>query len=146
MSTAVSDALLDQTRRPAAVAALTEVIDAEVADKSGLGGAAVKAGYAAARKLGGDFVPSATDRLLPQFAAALDPFWASKGDTGFAAHLQARSQEAADALLAVTDAKAEATSHASAKKVYNALRGKAKEQVVAALPRLGATVERLVKA
>ena len=79
MSTAVSDALLDQTRRPAAVVALTEVIDAEVADKSGIGGAAVKAGYAAARKLGGDFVPSATDRLLPQFAAALDPFWASKG-------------------------------------------------------------------
>ena len=49
MSTAVSDALLDQTRRPAAVAALTEVIDAEVADKSGIGGAAVKAGYAAVK-------------------------------------------------------------------------------------------------
>ena len=47
--------------------------------------------------------------------------------------------------FAVTDAKAEATSHASAKKVYKALRGKAKEQVVAALPRLGATVERLVR-
>ncbi|MDC5697369.1 hypothetical protein OO014_08885 [Intrasporangium calvum] len=145
MSTAVSDALLDETRRPAAVSALTQVIDAEVADKSGIGGAAVKAGYAAAKKLGGDFVPSATDRLLPQFAAALDPLWASKGDTPFAAHLQARSDEAADALLSVTDAKAEATSHTAAKKVYSAMRGKAKEQVVAALPRLGAAVEQLVQ-
>ncbi|MDV3222902.1 DUF6918 family protein [Intrasporangium sp.] len=145
MSSAVSDALLDQTRRPTAVAALTEVIDAEVAEKSGIGGAAVKAGYAAAKKLGGDFVPSATDRLLPQFAAALDPLWATKGDAPFATHLQARSGEAADALLAVTDAKAEGTSHTAAKKVYSALRGKAREQVVAALPRLGATVERLVQ-
>lgn len=145
MSTAVSDALLDETRRPQAVSALTQVIDAEVADKSGLGGAAVRAGYAAAKKLGGDFVPSATDRLLPQFAAALDPLWATKGDTSFAAHLESRSEQAADALLAVTDAKADATSHTAAKKVYGALRGKAKEQVVAALPRLGATVERLVQ-
>ncbi|GAA6524625.1 hypothetical protein [Intrasporangium sp. DVR] len=145
MSTAVSDALLDETRRPAAVSALTQVIDAEVADKSGIGGTAVKAGYAAAKKLGGDFVPSATDRLLPQFAAALDPLWASKGAAPFAAYLQARSEEAANALLAVTDAKAEATSHTAAKKVYGAMRSKAKEQVVAALPRLGATVERLVQ-
>jgi hypothetical protein len=141
----VSDALLADTRRPAAVVALTQVIDAEVADKSGLGGAAVKAGYAAAKKLGGDFVSSATDRLLPQFAAALDPLWASKGQEPFATHLQSRSEEAANALLAVTDAKAEATTHTAAKKVYGAMRGKAKEQVVAALPRLGTTVERLVQ-
>ena len=83
MSTAVSDALLEPTRRPVAVETLTDVIDAEVADKSGLGGAAVKAGYAAAKKLGGNFVTSATDRLLPQFASALDPFWATKGESSF---------------------------------------------------------------
>jgi hypothetical protein len=144
MSTAVSDALLDPTRRPVAVEALTDVIDAEVADKSGFGGVAVKTGYAAAKKLGGSFVPSATDRLLPQFATALDPFWATKGDTPFGAHLAAQPEAVADALLAVTDAKAASTTHAAAAKVYGTLRGKAKEHVVAALPRLGAAVERLV--
>ena len=144
MSTTVSDALLEPTRRPAAVAALTEVIDAEVADKSGFGGAAVKAGYAAAKKLGGDFVTSATDRLLPQFASALDPFWATKGDQSFGAHLASQPEAAADALLAVTDAKAANTSHGAAAKVYGSLRGKAKEHVVAALPRLGNAVERVV--
>ena len=36
MSTTVSDALLEPTRRPVAVETLTDVIDAEVADKSGL--------------------------------------------------------------------------------------------------------------
>ncbi|WP_200959016.1 hypothetical protein [Terrabacter sp. Root85] len=144
MSTTVSDALLEPTRRPVAVETLTDVIDAEVADKSGLGGAAVKAGYAAAKKLGGNFVTSATDRLLPQFASALDPFWATKGDAPFGAHLAAQPDAAADALLAVTDAKAANTSHGSAAKVYGSLRGKAKGHVVAALPRLGAAVERLV--
>jgi len=145
VSTPVSDALLEPTRRPAAVAALTQVIDAEVADKSGFGGAAVKAGYAAAKKLGGDFVMTATDRLLPQFASALDPFWATKGTEPFGAHLASQPEAAADALLAVTDAKAAHTSHGAAAKVYGSLRGKAKEHVVAALPRLGAAVERLVR-
>ena len=145
MTTAVSDALLEPTRRPVAVATLSDVIDAEVADKSGLGGTAVKAGYAAAKRLGGGFVQHATDRLLPQFATALDPFWASKGDQPFGAHLAAQQDAVADALLAVTDAKAANTSHAAAAKVYGSLRGKAKEHVVAALPLLGAAVERLVR-
>ena len=144
MSTAVSDALLEPARRPVAVATLTDVIDAEVADKSGFGGAAVKTGYAAAKKLGGNFVSSATDRLLPQFASALDPFWATKGTAPFGAHLAGQSDAVADALLSVTDTKAANTSHAAAAKVYGTLRGKAKEHVVAALPRLGAAVERLV--
>jgi hypothetical protein len=144
VSTTVSEALLEPTRRPVAVAALTEVIDAEVAGTAGFGGAAVKAGYAAARKFGGDFVTRATDRLLPQFASALDPFWATKGDQPFGAHLASQPDAAADALLAVTDAKAAGTSHAAAAKVYRSLRGKAKNHVVAALPRLGGAVERVV--
>ena len=144
MSTAVSDALLEPARRPVAVATLTDVIDAEVADKSGFGGAAVKAGYAAAKKLGGNLVTNATDRMLPQFASALDPFWATKGEQPFGAHLAAQPDAAADALLAVTDAKAATTRHTSAAKVYGSLRSKAKTHVVAALPRLGAAVERLV--
>ena len=145
MSTTVSEALLEPSRRPVAVTALTDVVDAEVADKSGIGGVAVKAGYATVKKLGGGFVQRATDRLLPQFATALDPFWATKGDRPFGDHLASQPDAVADALLAVTDARAASTSHASAAKVYGSLRGKAKEHVMAALPRLGAAVERLVR-
>lgn len=144
MSPTMSDALLDPARRPAAVTSLTEVIDAEVAAKSGFGGAAIKAGYAAVRKLGGGFVAKATDRLLPQFAGALDPFWESRNGQPFGDHLASRPDAAADALLSVTDAKAERTSNAAAKKVYGTLRGKAKENVIAALPRVGAAIEKLV--
>ena len=92
----------------------------------GLGGAAVKAAYSAVKKLGGNLVTNATDRLLPQFARALDPFWATKGEQSFGAHLAAQPDAAADALLAVTDAKAATTKHTSAAKLYGSLRGKAK--------------------
>ena len=49
----MSDSLtpLLETDRPAVVADLVEVIDAEVADQKGLSGAAVKTAYAAAQKL-----------------------------------------------------------------------------------------------
>ena len=144
MSTTVSEALLEPTRRPVAVAALTEVIDAEVAGKSGFGGAAVKAGYAAAKKLGGDFVTSATDRLLPQFASALDPFWATKGDQPFGAHLASQPTPPPTRCSPSPTPKAAGTSHGAAAKVYGSLRGKAKDHVVAALPRLGTAVERVV--
>ena len=144
MSIIVSEVFLEPICRLVVVAVFTEVIDAEVVDKFGFGGAVVKAGYAAAKKLGGDFVTSATDRLLPQFASALDPFWATKGDQPFGTHLASQPDAAADALLAVTDAKAAGTSHGAAAKVYGSLRGKAKDHVVAALPRLGSAVERVV--
>ena len=41
------------------------------------------------------------------------------------------------------NAKAERTSHPAAARVYGALRAKAKEHVIAALPRLGAALEEL---
>ena len=59
-------------------------------------------------------------------------------------YLASRGEEAAAALLAVTDAKARSTSNAVAAKAYQSLRGKAQEHVQAALPRLGAAVEALV--
>lgn len=143
MSTPVSDALLATDRRPVAVAALTGVIEQEAASKRGFSGAAVKAALAVVNRMG-NFVERATDRLLPDFAKALDPFWISRGDVPFGDYLASRGEEAAAALLAVTDAKAGSTTNAAAAKAYQSLRGKAKEHVEAALPRLGAAVESLM--
>lgn len=141
--TTLSDALLDPARRPAAVTALVAVVDAEVAAKSGFGGAAVKTAYAGVKRIGGGFVDRAVDRLLPRFATALEPFWQSREGRPFGAHLASQSDAASDALLAVTDDMAARTSNATAKKAYGALRGKAKGNVEAALPRLGTAIENL---
>ncbi|NLG19876.1 MAG: hypothetical protein GX555_00390 [Actinomycetales bacterium] len=137
----LSQTLLDPARRPAVVETLVGVVDAEVAAKSGLGGKIIKTGYAAVTKVADGFTAKAVNRLLPGFAQALDPFWADRGDSSFADTLVARQGEAAEALLAVTDGQVAGTSNKVVTKVYGSLRGKAKENVVAALPRVGAAIE-----
>lgn len=137
------EALLNPDRRPQVVADLVSVIDAEVKDKKGIGGIAVKGGYAAVRKISPTIAASATDRMLPDFASALQPFWADFSGTGdFGDYLAGRSGEVSDALLAVTDARAAATDREPLKRAYNGLRGKAKSHVEQALPRLGRVVQR----
>ncbi|WP_265443658.1 DUF6918 family protein [Flexivirga meconopsidis] len=138
----LSESLLAADTRPAVVADLVGVIDAEVKGKKGLGGVAIKGGYAAIRKVSPTIATTATDRMLPDFAAALQPFWADFGGAGdFGSYLSGRGDEVADALLQVTDRRAAATDREPLKRAYNGLRGKAKDNVKAALPRLGAVVQ-----
>ncbi|WP_145225122.1 DUF6918 family protein [Rudaeicoccus suwonensis] len=139
----LSETVLDPARRPHLVADLVGVVDAEVKDKKGLGGMAIKGAYAAVRKVSPTIAETATDRMLPDFAVALDPFWVDFGGAGdFGAYLAGRGDEVADALLAVTDRRAAATDRAPLQKAYGSVRGKAHENVKAALPRLGATFQR----
>ena len=82
--------------------------------------------------------------MLDDFLAALAPLWASRpAGTGFGAHLAANADQAAEALLAVTDAQT-ADAKVALTKAYNALRGKAKGYVTAALPRVGDAIEKNV--
>lgn len=139
--TVLSDLLLDAERRPAVVAALSEVVEAEVKEKKGLSGTAVKAAYATARKASPTIVPRAIDKLLPDYAAALEPYWAEFAGSGdFGTFLAARSGEVSAALLAVTDKRVEGSSREMVKKAYRSIRGKAQDHVAAALPRLGSTI------
>ncbi|KNX38129.1 DUF6918 family protein [Luteipulveratus halotolerans] len=135
--------LLQEQVRPAVVADLAATIDAEVSDKKGLSGTAVKAAYATAKKVSPTIASSATNRMLPEFASALEPFWADFGGNGdFGAYLAGRGDEAADALLSVTDKRAESTDRDVLRKAYGSLRGKAHDNVKAALPRIGAAVQK----
>jgi hypothetical protein len=138
--------LLDADRRPAVVADLQTFIDQEVASKSGLSGGVIKTGYAAVKKVKPGIIGHAIDGLLEDFVDALEPYWAAyhaQGAVGgFGAYLAGRPQEVSQALLAVTDRRAERSSRGSVTSVYNRLRPKGQDNVVDALPRLGALVER----
>lgn len=144
MVAALKEALLGDARLQVVVADVQGLIDAEVADKKGASGIAVKAGYGAVKKVGPSIVPDAIEGLLPGFVAKLEPYWADFGSTGgssFAEYLTAREDEVADALLGVTDERIEASSKSAIKKVYATMRPSAKKNVIEALPRLGALVE-----
>lgn len=142
MTTRVSDVLLDPSRRPHAVRVLSEVVDEEVARKRGISGTAVRAAYAAVRRIDRGVVPRAVDEMLPDFARVLDDYWSEEGD--LPARLASRAEEVAEALLAVTDAQADHSHHAALAVVYHALRSHAAQHVRAALPRLGRAVSSLV--
>lgn len=144
MARTLEQILLDPTRRPAVVADLEGLVDEEVAGKSGVSGAVVKTGYAAAKKLRPTLVPNTVDRLLGEFTGALEPFYAEHaagGGDDFGAYLAARP-EAADALLRVTDSRAERASSAPLKSAYGKLRPLGQRNVVDALPQLGRLIDR----
>jgi hypothetical protein len=137
----LKDTLLDPSKRPAVVSDLNELVGQEASEK----GMIIKAAFATVSKAKPGFVPSAVDKMLPQFSDALEPFYADykiRGGAGFGAYLASRPTEASEALLSVTDDRAEYSSSEIVKKTYNSLRPKALKNVEEALPRLGTLIEK----
>ncbi|MBB4687205.1 DUF6918 family protein [Amycolatopsis jiangsuensis] len=145
MADTLKEILLDSSRRPTVVTDLEGLVDAEVSDKGGVSGAVVKTGFAAVKKIKPGIIPAAVDSLLDDFAVALEPFYGdyrTKGGDDFGAYLTGRSDEAADALLSVTDSRADKSSRDSIKKVYSKMRPNGKKNVEEALPRLGQLIDK----
>ncbi len=140
------DVLEDDARKGAVVADCLQLISAEVGDKKGMGGMAIKAGYKTVNGIKPGFIEGVVHVLLPEFAAAVDPIveeGQAKG-VSVADQLNAEKSRVADALLAVTDRKAETAKTKIAKSTYQRLRGTAKKHVEAAVPRLAALVAKHV--
>ncbi|AKU96335.1 hypothetical protein AKJ09_02999 [Labilithrix luteola] len=138
------EALTDESKKPQIVKECCELIDAEVDDKGGISGLAIKAGYKAVKGIKPGFVEHAVEDMLPEFAKALDPIYAeaksqNKGVSDFFA---SHSSRVADALLSITDAKAARAKSGVAKGAYDKLRSSAKKNVEQAVPRLGRLVEK----
>lgn len=125
-------------KRAEVVADACKVLDLEVADKSGLSGMAIKAGYRLIQGVKPGFVPHVVDDLLDDFLEALDPIYQEAVSSGKnpGEHLKANSPRMADALLAITDRRAEKAQRAAIKGMYDKLRPTAKKHVEAAAPRL----------
>jgi hypothetical protein len=138
------DALTDEAKKKDVIKDCCELIDAEVKDKGGISGLAIKAGYSAVKGIKPGFVEKAVEDLIPEFAKALDPIYAdaksqNKPVGDFFSSNKAR---VADALLSITDAKAARAKSGVAKGAYDKLRGSAKNNVEAAVPRLGKLIEK----
>lgn len=135
--------LADSSRKAEVIRDCCTLIDEEVASKGGLSGLAVKAGYAAVKNIKPGFIAEVVDKLLPEFAAKLEPIW----DEGTAAgdpakHLVSNRSRAADALLSVTDDKAKQAKSGVVRTTYDKLRGSAKKNVEDAIPRLAKLLEK----
>lgn len=144
--TTLKERLGQPPQRKAVVADACEVLDQEVADKSGLSGIAIKGAYGIVKGIKPGFVPEVVDGLLDEFLDALEPIYqeAVQRNVPPGKHLASNGERAADALLAITDAKAARSSRAVIQKTYERLRPTAKKHVSAAAPRLGDMLNRHV--
>jgi hypothetical protein len=142
----LKDQLLAPERRPQLITDCTQLIDEEVAAKSGLTGVAVKAAYGMVKALKPGIIRESVDMLIDDFVSKMEPFYESqkKSGQGLEAYFTARSGEVADALLGVTDARAARSKNGTIKKAYESLRPKGKQHVEAAIPRLSRLVARHV--
>lgn len=138
------DALTDEGKKQEVVRDCVELVDAEVADKRGMSGMAIKAGYAAVKAIRPGFITKVVTDLLPEFADALDPIYveAKEKNEPVARYFERNPGRVAEALLAVTDGKAERSKRGVVKGTYERLRPTAKQNVEAAVPRLGRLIEK----
>ena len=138
------ETLTSDTKKNQVVDDCCGIIDAEVSDKGGFSGLAIKAGYAAVKGIKPGFVRHVVTDLLPEFSVALDPIFQEAKAKGVpvASHFSSNAARVADALLAITDGKAKRSSSGVVKGTYDKLRGTAKNHVEAAVPRLGKLVEK----
>jgi hypothetical protein len=137
---------LDTADRDVVVADVVTLIDNEVKQKSGLSGLALKGGYKVVKKLkGGRMIDNAADNLLDPFAEALDPLYndylESTTHPTFESFLSGHRNEATQALLSITDDKADRADNKVLKKTYSKLRGQAEKHVSDAIPAVGRLID-----
>jgi len=131
-------------KRESVVHDACKVLDQEVSDKGGLSGLAIKGAYKLVDGIKPGFVQEVVDSLLDDFLKSIDPIYqeALSQQLKPGTHIAANASRVADALLQVTDRKAEKATRAVIKKTYEKLRPSAKKHVESAVPRLGQLVER----
>jgi len=138
-------ALLVPGVRPKVIADCCALIDAEVAEKSGLSGFAIKAGYGVVKALRANIIADVLEWMLDDFVARLEPFaaaWSAAPTGTLSAYISARPGEVAESLLAISDARAQRTTNTTLRKGYEKLRPMGKKNVEQAVPRLARLVEK----
>ena len=144
----LQEMLLAPEIQPRVVADSEALVTHQVAELSGVTGAAIKLAYNTVRKFDANHIHGMIETILPNVADALQPYWAqfsaqftpSSGD--FGGFLAAREDEVAEALLAITDRRRDNSVRPTIVKAYNTIRGRASKQVKAALPALGLLIQK----
>jgi hypothetical protein len=140
MPATLPEVLLAPDTRPLVVADCLTLIDAELADKTGISGNAVKLAYKTVSSFAPGYVRERVEAILPEAATRLQPYWAdfkAAGGAEFGDYLAKRGEEVAESVLSVTDTWAQESDKAVVVKAYRAVRSGAAKHVEAALPRLG---------
>jgi hypothetical protein len=121
------------------------MVEQELSTKSGVSAAAVKLAYKAVTAFAPGYYAHTVEIMVPDMLTELQPFWTdfqAAGASTFGDYLVKRSDEVSVALLNVTDNMAKSSERPAVVKAYQAVRGGASKHIEAALPNVGALVEK----
>jgi hypothetical protein len=121
------------------------LIERQVKTLSGISGTAVKVAYKTVIKFAPGHVRYMVEQLLPRLAEQLQPHWndfLASGGAVFGDYLAKNGEQVAEDLLAVTDARAQASNRPTIIKAYRSVRTSAGKHIQAALPEVGELVHK----
>jgi Family of unknown function (DUF6918) len=127
------------------VADVQALVDSELASKGGLSGAALKTAYKAVTSFAPGYYHETVTVMVPEMAGRLEPYWAdflASGGADFGDYLAKRGDEVSESLLGITDDMMRRSNRAAVVKAYQLVRGGAGKNIEAALPGLGAVVQK----
>ena len=145
MAATLQEILLTPETQPQVTDDCFRLLEQELSDKSGVSGTAVKLAYKTVNAVASGYVQSMVETMLPDMIDRLEPYWAdfrTSGAGDFGDYLVKRGDEVSEALLSVTDERAAAAERPMVIKAYRSVRGSAAKHVTAALPAVGALVQK----
>ena len=137
--------LLAPQTQPQVINDALALVDEQISDKSGISGTAIKLAYKAVVSFSPNHIRYMVEQLTPQMLDQLEPYWAdfkALGGGVFGDYLAKNSEQVSESLVAITDARAEGSNRPVIVKAYKSVRGSAVKNVQAALPELGALVQK----
>jgi hypothetical protein len=137
--------LLAPDVEPKVVTDVLALVDNELASKSGISGTAVKVAFKAITAFAPGYYQETVASMVPDMVDQLAPFWAdfqASGSADFGDYLVKRSDEVVPAMLVVTDAMRDRSGRTAVVKAYSAVRNGASKHIEAALPNLGAMIQK----
>jgi hypothetical protein len=145
LAATLHEMLLAPDVKPQVVADCQALVERELDSKSGISGTAIKIAYKAITAFAPGYYTETVESMLPDMADRLQPYWAdfiASGGSEFGDYLAKRSDEVSEALLSVTDSMRDRSKRPTVIKSYNAVRKGAGKHIEAALPNLGAMVQK----
>lgn len=144
MST-LQEILLAPQTQPSVISDALALVDEQISDKSGISGTAVKLAYKSVVAFSPGHIKYMVEQLMPGMLEKLQPYWEhfqASGGGVFGDYLAKNGEQAAESLLEITDARAAGSNRPMIVKAYKSVRGGAAKNVQAALPELGALVQK----
>ena len=140
----LQELLLTPENAPQLIADTKALVDSELSSK-GITAAPLKGAYKAVKAFAPGYYDEAITAILPGVVYQLEPYWAdfkTSGGADFGDFLSKRPAEVSESLLAVTDDMASSSGRVAVVKAYQLVRGGAGKNIEAALPALGALVQK----